>query len=261
MRWLNRLVPGSVPEFVFEDFESHLLAMQAVPEPHENWKEMLLAGKLALAHVEQFATLLGAMHRRAAESTEDLKSAFADCSFFESLRLEPYYGYAANRLPESREFLIDLMRDTQVRHLTLVHGDFSPKNVLVHDGRLLLLDHEVIHWGDPAFDLGFALTHMMSKLHHVRGRKYARAVPEFCRTYSAVVGPVYWDDNLEAMAVRHTIGCLLARVAGRSPLEYLDHRRRQKQQAFALAAMLRPPSSIEQLLMGFLLETGPYGDD
>src|SRR5437762_6478900 len=106
MRWLAKLAPpGTIPEFVFEDFEHHLLAMEAVPEPHENWKEMLLGGRLKLEHVRQFAALLGAIHRRAAESTEALREIFSDRSFFESLRLEPYYAFTAIQVPQAAQFL------------------------------------------------------------------------------------------------------------------------------------------------------------
>ena len=205
IRWLGKLAPpGTIPEFVFEDFENHLLAMQAVPAPHENWKEMLLAGRVKLDHVRQFAALLASIHRRAGESSEPLSQIFGDRSFFESLRLEPYYAFAATQVPEALEFINRLIADTRARKLTLVHGDFSPKNILVHNDRLMLLDHEVIHWGDPAFDVGFALTHLLSKANHLRSRDFATLAEEFVRDYAP-------SGEMEPMIVRHTLGCLLAR--------------------------------------------------
>ena len=253
LQWLARLAPpGTITPFLFEDPEHHLLAMAAVPQPHENWKAMLLAGRLEAGHVEQFAALLGAVHRRAAESREPLREIFDDRSFFESLRLEPYYAYAAQRVPEARDFLHELINDTLRRRLTIVHGDYSPKNVLVRVGRLVLLDHEVIHWGDPAFDIGFALTHLLSKAHHRRDARFVDAALRFCRTYGEVVGPVYWDDNIQVMATRHTLGCMLARVAGRSPLEYLNEAERARQREWVVASMRAPNVSITELLPLFL---------
>ena len=109
---------------------------------------------------------------------------FDDRSFFESLRLEPYYLYTATQVPAGRDVpATSWSRDTRERRLTLVHGDYSPKNVLVHDDRLILLDHEVIHWGDPAFDVGFALTHLLSKAHHLPTHREA-----FARAAAAVLG-------------------------------------------------------------------------
>src|SRR5205085_211857 len=90
-----------------------------------------------------------------------------DTSFFESLRLEPYYAYTAERVPAARAFLNGLIAETRSNPVALVHGDFSPKNILVRSNKLVLLDHEVIHFGDPAFDLGFSLTHLLSKANHL----------------------------------------------------------------------------------------------
>ena len=49
----------------------------------------------------------------------------------------------------------------------LVHGDFSPKNLLVSGDRLVIIDCEVAWYGDPAFDLAFLLNHLCLKaLYH-----------------------------------------------------------------------------------------------
>src|SRR6476469_672492 len=128
---------------------------------------MLLAGRVVTSHVDQFAALLASIHRRAAEAPGPLRDAFDDRTFFESLRVEPYYQYTAAQVPASAGFFAELVEATRRRRLTLVHGDYSPKNVLIRDDRLVLLDHEVIHWGDPAFDVGFGLTHLLSKAHHL----------------------------------------------------------------------------------------------
>src|SRR5262249_30208506 len=168
LRWLARIAPpATTTPLIFEDHDEHLMAMQAVPQPHENWKTMLLAGHLDLDHVTQFAHLLGTIHRRGHERRAELEPVFADRGYFESLRLEPYYGYTATQVATAAPFLPDLIPSPLARRDTIVHGDYSPKNVLVHAGRLVLLDHEVIHFGDPGFDLGFSLTHLLSKAHHI----------------------------------------------------------------------------------------------
>ena len=257
IRWLAKLAPaGCITPLVFEDVERNLLAMQAVPQPHENWKAMLMAGRLSPGHVEQFGALLGSIHRHSAESGESLAETFDDRSFFESLRLEPYYAYAAQQVPQAAEFLGELIATTRCRRLALVHGDYSPKNVLVRDGQLVLLDHEVIHWGDPAFDVGFALAHLLSKAHRFPSwrESFANAAKQFCEVYAATVGLVYWDANLAAFAGRHTLGCLLSRVAGRSPLEYLDDEQRRRQREIVVALMRRAPQTVEDVIHAFLAE-------
>jgi 5-methylthioribose kinase len=85
-RWLSAHCPGAVPRIVLEDEDEHLLAMDAVPQPHENWKAMLLAGRVEPAHLRQFGELLGAIHRAGA----DVPEPFGDWTYFEALRLEPF---------------------------------------------------------------------------------------------------------------------------------------------------------------------------
>lgn len=257
LRWLAVLAPpGAMVGFVDEDTDEHILIMQAVPQPHANWKTLLLAGQIEGDHVDQFGRLLAALHRHAWERRAEVEPVFADIGFFETLRLEPYYGFAAEQVPAAAPFLHDLVADTRARRLTLVHGDYSPKNVLVHNGRLVLLDHEVIHFGDPAFDLGFSLTHLLSKAHHLPDHRqsFAVAANHYWRTYTSAVGSMPWIADLEAHVVRHTLGCLLARVAGRSPLEYLDAAERDNQKAAVLALMPAPPSNVPSLIARFLAE-------
>ena len=255
LRWLAQLAPPeTIPPLIFEDQAHHLLAMQAVPQPHANWKTLLLAGQLESEHVAQFGRLLATIHRRAYKRRETLASIFADCSFFESLRLEPYYSYTAGQTPAAAPFLQALIAETRACRLTLVHGDYSPKNILVYRDRLILLDHEVIHFGDPAFDLGFSLTHLLSKAHHLPHQReaFAAAAGHYWQVYRQTLGDLAWAGALEARAVRHTLACLLARVAGRSRLEYLSSEEKARQGEAVLALLPAPPATIAGLIAQFL---------
>lgn len=257
LRWLAELAPpGAITPLVFEDHENLLLAMEAVPDPHENWKTMLLEGRLERDHVEQFGRLLGTIHRGGHERRGEAARVFEDRSFFESLRLEPYYGYAAERVPGAAVFLRALIGETRARRDTLVHGDYSPKNVLVREGKLVLLDHEVIHFGEPAFDLGFSLTHFLSKAHHLPAERdaFADAARSHWSTYREEIGDPPWAGDLEGRAVRHALGCLLARVAGRSPLEYLVPEERERQRGVVLSMMGATPETVSGLTEGFVEE-------
>lgn len=252
---LSEIAPaGAITPLIFLDAPNHVLAMRAVPEPHANWKSLLLAGQLESEHVRQFAELLAAIHRAGFDRQKQFSTEFEDRSFFESLRLEPYYAYSAQRMPFAGPFLDRLMEDTRATRYTLVHGDFSPKNVLIHEGQLVLLDHEVIHFGDGAFDLGFGLTHLLSKANHLRERRgdFANTAKSFWLTYRRAIGGVPWLDGLEARACRHTLGCLLARCIGRSPLEYLKPEAAAAQANAASLMMDAPPDSIINLIDQFI---------
>lgn len=254
LRWLARIAPpGTITPLVFEDNEAHLLGMAAVPQPHENWKTLLLRGDLDMDHIAQFARLLGTIHRTSSDRRAEIAPLFADRGFFESLRLEPYYEYTASQVAESAAFYRSLLAETRAISDTLVHGDYSPKNVLVHENHLILLDHEVIHFGDPGFDLGFSLTHLLSKAHHLpEWRDAFRAAAIFYwDIYRETVTPCNWEHSLESRTVRHTLGCLLARVAGRSPLEYLSAEERIVQREAVLRLMANPPETVGDLTNAF----------
>ena len=105
---------------------------------------------------------------------------FAERRFFEELRLEPYYAYHRDvkYRPAAHDFLETAdRRGRENGQIALVHGDYSPKNVLLHEDRLVLLDYEVIHFGDPAFDIGFSLAHLLRQR-----RCTCRAIGQICLT-------------------------------------------------------------------------------
>jgi tRNA A-37 threonylcarbamoyl transferase component Bud32 len=252
LRWLMKIIPGHVPSLVFEDKDHHILGMTSVPAPHTNWKTDLLNGNVDLERVTTFAQLLAKIHR-AGFNYPDLNEDFKDYSFFESLRLEPYYSFTASQVPEASTYLDQLIKETKTRKLAVVHGDYSPKNVLLHHGQMFILDFEVMHIGDPAFDLGFSLTHFLSKAH---------VLPELrVRLLEAALH--YWDSyqenqhqqrqlsQLEPMTIKHTLACMLARVNGRSPLEYLNPFQRSFQKEVILRMMEQPPITIRELVHRF----------
>jgi 5-methylthioribose kinase len=246
--------PGSIPALLFEDHERHLLAMEAVSQPHANWTRLLLRGVLDSQHVEQFGRLLGSLHRESERRKLEFEKLFENRFFFEALRLEPYYRYTAVNVPESATFLSDLITDTLACRLTLVHGDYSPKNILIQAGRLVLLDYEVAHFGDPGFDLGFSMTHFLSKANHMREYRvlFAQAALQYWQVYTGHLGNHLCRPELEARAVRHTLACCLARVAGRSPLEYLTAGERANQRAAVLSLMKHPPGHFDQMVNEFI---------
>ena len=261
LRCLNRLAPpGTTPAFIFEDLTQHLMGMEAIPEEHENWKNVLLSGRIISDHFEQFGLLLGAIHRRSSEAISEVRQLFSDTTYFENLRLEPYYLYTARNTEEASDFLNALAQETVLHKDCLVHGDFSPKNTLIYQNKLILLDYEVVHVGDPGFDLGFALTHFLSKAHHLPTERYrlACAAELFWQVYREEIAQLNWAKELEQRVVRHTLGCLLARVAGKSPLEYLSSAEMIRQRDAVLALMREPPASVPKLIAEFIRKIESY---
>ena len=264
LRWLNRSAPpGTTPGFIFEDMANHLMGMEAIPEEHENWKSVLLSGQIVSNHFEQFGLLLGAIHRESSNCGAETCRVFADTTYFVNLRLEPYYLYTAQKTAEAAAFLNALARETLNHKDSLVHGDFSPKNTLIYRGKLILLDYEVVHFGDPAFDVGFALTHFLSKAHHLaKDRARLATVAEvFWQVYCEEIARLNWAAALEPRVVRHTLGCLLARVSGKSPLDYLTPEETTRQRDTVLALMVKPPSSVPDLIAEFVHKIEAYAQN
>jgi 5-methylthioribose kinase len=264
LRWLNRLAPsGTTPSFVFEDLANHILAMEAIPEGHDNWKAMLLSGQIVPDHFEQFGLLLGTIHRESTRAAAAVREEFADTTHFRTLRLEPYYLYTAETTPEAAGFMTALTDDTLRHKHSLVHGDFSPKNTLVYRDRLILLDYEVVHFGDPAFDLGFAMTHFLSKAHHLSSERarLATGAFQFWQAYRNQIKSLSWADDLEPRAVRHVLGCLLARVAGKSPLEYLTAQDVARQRNVVLMLMENTPTTVENLIAEFTAQIEAHAEN
>ena len=230
MDWLSKVLKkGTIPKPLSWDGDNYVLGMQAIAKPHANLKELLLKENINLGLIAQMGTNLGMIHQ-AGRSSEEAKRTFQNRSFFESLRLEAYYKHASNEIKETSSFFNSLIKDTLQIKETIVHGDYSPKNMLVKEGKLILLDHEVMHLGDPAFDVGFALSHLLSKANHLcRSRKkLLHAAYTFWENYSGFNGNRMPEKN-ECRAVKHTIGCLISRVKGKSPLEYLGDKDKERQ--------------------------------
>ena len=261
LRWLNQMAPpGTTPAFIFEDLQHHLMAMEAIPEEHENWKSVLLSARIVMSHFEQFGLLLGTIHRRSSNAPLEFRREFSDTTYFENLRLEPYYLYTGQKIPEAAKFLNALAQETMRHKDCLVHGDFSPKNTLIYRNKLILLDYEVVHFGDPAFDVGFALTHFLSKAHHLTRQRspLASAAELFWQVYREEISGLDWVRQFEARVVRHTLACLLARVAGKSPLEYLTPEEMKRQQDIVLALIAEPPINVADLITEFVRKTETY---
>lgn len=264
LRCFNRIAPpGTTPAILFHDEANYLLAMEAVPEGHYNWKSLLLSGHIVPAQFRQFGELLGTLHRNSSSLSNREKEEFSNTSHFQSLRLEPYYGYSARREPAAAAFLEALTDDLLHHKIALVHGDFSPKNTLIYQKKLVLLDFEVVHLGDPAFDIGFALAHFLSKAHHLQEyrRQMIDATRLFWITYNAGVALQPWALKLEERAVRNTLGCLLARTIGKSPLEYLTNEEIERQRDAALQLMKAPPKNVLQTLTEFTHKIESYAQN
>ncbi len=221
---------GAVPEVVHLDPENFLFVMTAAPKGSLTWKELLL-GRRGDAEVARDAALLLAKMINASGIDPQVGQPFLDRTVFDQLRLDPYYRTTASRHPELRREFDDLIAATLKIRTSLVHGDYSPKNMLVHGANIFLIDFEVVHWGDPAFDAAFLLNHLFLKAFHFpkASTTFIDLVYAFWNALAVSLSQFAVED-FEAMTLWHLGGLMLARIDGKSPAEYLqdDFRPRTK---------------------------------
>ena len=235
-----------VPAVFGEDEDAHVVVFGCAPDSATTWKRELLEGRVDADVARSLGRLLGTVHRRAS-ADETLRERFADPTPFDQLRVDPYHRTAAERHPEVGERIRAEAERVLAADRTLVHGDYSPKNVLVdrESGRRWILDPEVAHWGDPAFDTAFVLNHLFIKSVHVDGR--LDACIDAARTlWSAYCEASGWD--VERETVRELAVLMLARVDGTSPVGYLDAGEDDLLREISLRALREGTGTVDEVV-------------
>ena len=235
---VSAAVPGSCPRVLGYDEESFAIALEYLdPERHRNWKTELLGGRVNPAFAAKVGRDLGRIHSASARAPE-LAFAFDHPDLFESLRIEPYLVRTGAAVPEAREPLEAIIADLRETRIALVHGDVSPKNILVGE-RPVFLDAECATWSDPAFDAAFCLTHLTLKRLHLP--HHAPELEESANAFTAAyLAEVDWEEQSDAATrvARIVPALMLARIEGASPAEYLDASTREVVRRVALDALL-----------------------
>jgi len=217
-----RHAPGSVPRPLAHDASIGIIAMEFLdPATHPVWKHELMAQRIEPRFASSVGALLAGLHAASAGDAI-LERSFATIENFTALRLDPYLLACARVHPALARVLQGLIGRTAGARITLVHGDVSPKNILVGPGGPVFLDAECAWFGDPAFDLAFCLTHLLLKcLVHLHARD--RYLDSFRELVQAYLREVTWEPSaqVETRAASLLPALLLARVDGKSPVEYL----------------------------------------
>jgi aminoglycoside phosphotransferase (APT) family kinase protein len=233
MDYVARFLPGAVPRIVHRDPEHGFFLMEYLGLEFANWKTMLLDGQADPEHARQAAGILATIHRHSWHDPE-ARARFATTPQFRQLRIDPYLVTTGDRHPHLRSRFHEEAERLANTNLCLVHGDFSPKNILISPERMLLLDCEVAWFGDPAFDIAFLLNHLLLKALHLDGSasSYLILADTAWQTYSSGLTREQ-QTGLEERVYRLLPMLMLARVDGKSPLEYLtDESKRERVRRF-----------------------------
>lgn len=252
------IVPGAAPPVLGHDPEAGLFAMEFLdPARHRLWKNELRAGHAESGVAEEIGTRLAGIHAGTA-GRDDIAKRFATDRIFHAIRLEPYLEATARRHPDRAEALADLIAETARTRLALVHGDVSPKNIMLGPRGPVFLDAECAWYGDPAFDLAFCLNHLLLKCLWTK-----HAAPGFLTCFVALaeayLSGVTFEPRtaLERRAARLLPGLFLGRVDGKSPVEYLtEESDKDRVRRVARALLARPVSRLVAVRDAWAAEIG-----
>jgi len=236
--------PGAAPRVYAE--RDGLFAMQYLDLPV--WKERLRQGDAQPAFAAQVGAALAAIHAATA-GREEIARKFPTDAIFYAIRLEPYLVATSRQHAALRTHLEALVERTANTKRCLVHGDVSPKNILVSPGGPVFLDAECAWYGDPAFDLAFCLNHLLLKCLWCPA-----AALRFLACFSSLVDSylkgVTWEapGGIAERTATLLPGLLLARVDGKSPVEYLtDERDKDRVRKYARHHLHHPVASLTTL--------------
>ena len=230
LRFAAEQAPRAVPRVLAHDEGAGIFAMEFLdPGQHPVWKAELMAGRVDPAPAGEVGDVVGRLATASthADARDTLARRFATDDNFHRLRIEPYLLTTARRRPEVGRRLTELAERTQAARVALVHGDVSPKNILLGPHGPVLLDAECAWWGDPAFDVAFCLNHLLLKAltaapgeRPARAHRLSRAAEAWWSGYAEHIS---WESPaaLHARAATLLPALLLARIDGTSPVEYV----------------------------------------
>lgn len=241
MRLFHSITPDAVPAILDNDPIEFTLTMDRLPRDCVNWKEEMLAGRANPIIGSRLGKILATWHNYGA-ANESARQKFMEDSLFEQLRINPFYRAVAKVNPDLT-VIDELIRENEAIKTTLVHGDFSPKNIMVTtDFHPIVLDFEVEHTGNPVFDLAFVMAHLLCKYIKFGNPDLAETAQNFISNY---------EEHSElpvAPSLAHHIALVaLARVEGVSPSNYLDDRDKVEITKFTKKILRQSSAYVQEL--------------
>ena len=249
--WLevaSAMAPGFFPRLFGRSENLNGFAMEYVAgDDVFLWKQALLKRGPHYGEAESVARLVGLIHKKSSRPEFD-RSAFNNTQDFEALRLEPYLRFTASRHPDLAEKIRGMADELFAAEQVLVHGDVSPKNILFRVADPILLDAECATMGDASFDVAFCLNHLILKafLLPTYAVAFLAAAESFRDVYFDCVD---WEEKqqLEARIARLLPMLMLARVDGKSPVEYLEAYQQGQVRDLSLSVIANPVTSLSEL--------------
>lgn len=257
---LESIVPQNIPKPIAYSHEYNMFIMQYFDEKEfKNWKLQLKAGIANYAVVKKLADIVGTIHQFTYKNRHSIMNKFQNEDIFYHTRIKPYFLSLIDKYSNLREYILQSIDLMQKNKHVLVHGDISPKNILVSNKKVILLDAECAWHGDPAFDIAFLLNHMLLKcLFNSNLNKY------FLDSYELILNKyikyVIWEEieNFTKRLSNIIPILILARIDGRAPVEYIQNNAlKNKIRNMAINIMhseIKNPLELKNLWEEFLIK-------
>lgn len=250
--WMQRVqavMPEAVPRLLGRSADGAIFAMAFLdPRDHPLWKDVLLRGEIDADFAGAVGAALAKIHSATAKDAA-IAASFASDHIFHAIRLEPYLLATARRHPDIAPQMQSLTERTATTKRALVHGDVSPKNILMGPAGPIFLDAECAWFGDPAFDVAFCLNHLLLKCIPLPGHAGA-LLHSFAELTSQYFPRVDWEDKatLERRCATLLPALTLARIDGKSPVEYIvAESDKQRVRDITRALIITPPARLAEI--------------
>lgn len=252
LRYVANFLPNAVPTILYSDDKHHFFCMEMLEDGLTNWKKLLLNKHINNNYAKTAGKIMGTIHKESAGDPIAEKN-FDTLANFHELRIEPYLLKTGNLHPDLKTYFYDEANRLASVKKCLVHGDFSPKNILVSPKRFVLLDCEAAWYGDPIFDVAFFLNHFILKALYApeKVKDFIDLAKTTLKSYKIHSGNIF-DAKFDTRLVRLLLLLMLARVDGKSPVEYLSSVQQQKVRDFVYQELSNGTQNFELLTTKWL---------
>jgi 5-methylthioribose kinase len=243
---VDKIVPEITPKILYANEKPYFFVMEYYdPKKYPLWKNELFNLKLDNKFAKNFAIKLANIHN-ITFNNKTIANNFNTSELFEDLRINPYIRSTAILHNDVSEELLSIADNLYNTNLALVHGDISPKNILINNSQPIFLDAECAWYGDPAFDISFCLNHIILK------SLVLESIQKELISYFNIISHNYLRnimsndlEKYEKRIIALLSALMLSRIDGKSPVEYItSDKKKEKVRSFSKFILKNPINSL-----------------
>ncbi len=223
------MTPAHVPAVLARDDDELVIILELAPPDRHEWRELLIQGDCDQSVGRTLGQILSTWHQRTRTVVLPARLENGKSRLYE-LRVAPFHLDLATRWIGSSTLLRRLADELMDSSECLVHGDFSPKNVLHGPSGTWVLDAEVAHRGAPVLDLAFLAAHLLIKATHLPQFRASlhETLTAFLDAYTCQI------PKLPEHLAEHTGAVIGVRIDGISRTRYLSNESRDALRSLAM---------------------------